>query len=805
MAFGYVGREQRSTVAKVALAGISLITCSAALHAQTANAQSVSVQSPSAVRISVPAGPLESAILSLGRQTNLRMLYPSHLTAGKRTAGVGGQLTPQEAVTRLLAGTGLQASFMGAGNVRIFDPTAAAANAQQAEGGVHLDPIEVSGQNTDGYIARRGTTGTKTNTPLIETPRSISVITRDQMEVQKAQNVQEALRYTPGVFAESSGVQPLSDNFYIRGFFQGSANPNIFQDGMLRLSAPIETYGLESIEVLRGPASVMYGQNSPGGLVNLVSKKASTTPVREVLVQGGNFDRKQAAFDLGGAANPEGTVAARLTGLIRDSSTQIDFSKNDRQFLSGSVLWRPTSQTSVTLLADYQKDDVTFFYGYPAAGTVLPNPNGQIPTTRFLGEPGFDKNVFERTTVGYQAEHQFSNEWTVRQNLRYGHLDAEMNQVSNAGFLANQQRIIKRSVSLRPQVTDLFTVDNQVQRKFATGSVQHTVLAGLDYRQSWIDAMTRGGTAPALDLYSPTYGGGVTVGAVTASTYQQNKQLGLYVQDQMKFAEKLVVTVAGRQDWSSVDTQNRLTNLSTTMHDRAFTGQVGAVYLTDFGIAPYASYATSFLPVSGTAFGSVPFKPETGEQVEIGVKYEPKSLDLTATLSLFDLTRQNVTTPDPLHTGFNIQTGEVSSRGLEANVTVRPMAGINVIASYTYTDAEVTKSNTTDLGKRPFRVPAHLASIWADYTIQSGALSGVGFGGGIRHVGPSAGDQANTFDVPAYTLVDAMLRYEVGNYRFAINATNIFDKHYVAACFSAANGCNYGQARTILGTVTYKW
>lgn len=754
----------------------------------------------------IPAGDLAIALDRWSERSKLKFVASTEMIRGLRTLGVSGAFTSEAALVELLKNSGLQFNLTGKRTVAIFAPGAPRAAYAQAS---TLETILVEGtrvQSDDnaGIIARRSTTGSKTSTPLIETPRAISVISREQMDVQRSSNVQEALRYTPGVFAESSGVQPLSDNFYIRGFFQGSANPNIFQDGMLRLSAPIETYGLERIEVLRGPASVLYGQNSPGGLVNLVSKRPPDRPLHELQLQAGSFERKQAAFDFGGPINQEGSLAYRLTGLVRDSDAQVDFSKNNRAFVSGSLLWRPTAQTAVTLLADYQKDDVTFFVGYPAAGTVLPNPNGRIPVSRFLGEPGVDKNVLERTTVGYLAEHQFDNDWTVRQNLRYGHLDTELNQVTNLGLQANQ-RFINRGLSLRPQSTDLLTLDSQVQRKFETGAIRHTVLAGLDYRRSWQDALARTGTVSPLDLYAPVYGKPVTIGNITTNTYQDSAQTGLYLQDQMKIAERLVITVAGRQDWSRIETTNRLTNRVTVQDDRASTGQIGAVYLTDFGVAPYVSYATSFLPVTGTAFGGNPFKPEKGEQYEAGLKFEPKFADLTATISVFDLTRQNVTTPDTVNIGFNTQTGEVRARGLEANVIVRPVHGLNVLAGYTYTDAEVTKSNAADLGRRPFRVPTHLAALWADYTIQGGPLAGVGFGGGVRFVGESAGDLANTFFVPAYTLFDAMLRYEIGSYRFAINATNILDKPYVAACFAAGNGCNYGQARTVLATMTYRW
>jgi len=763
-------------------------------------------QAPQTAAFDIPAQGLSSAITSFIVQSGYQVSIDQPTLAGLRSSAVSGRMAPEDALRRLLAGTGLTWRATDARSVYLMKAS--------GPGVIQLDPLNVEGRvqgaetafgSVPGYVATRSASATKTDTPLIETPRAVTVIGREQIETQKAENLQQALRYAPGVFAESSGVQPFSDNFYIRGFAQSTANPNIYQDGMLRVpQAPLETYGIERIEMVRGPASVLYGQNAPGGLTNLVTKRPTDTPQHEIQIQGGSFERRQGAFDLGGPIDDAGKTSYRLTGLLRDAETQIDSSRDDRAFIAGAFGWKPTERTSITVFADYQKDEVNFFFGLPAAGTALGNPNGRIPNTRNLGEPGFDRDDVERSSAGYVAEHRFESDWTIRQNLRYSRADISSFQVSNGGLQADQ-RTISRSVLYRPRDATLLSIDNQVERKLATGDVQHTLLAGLDYRQLEQNSLTRTATAPSLDLYAPVYGRALVVPPVTANSNQDQDQIAIYGQEQMKIGERWIVALGGRQDWAESETVNRLTNVTTTQADKAFTGQAGLVYLTEIGLAPYVNYAKSFLPVLGTAFGGAPFRPETGKQYEAGLKYEPKFMNASATASVFDIRRQNVTTLDPAHPGFNTQTGEVRSRGFEISGTASPVEGLNVIAGYSYVDAEVTKSNGTDLGKQPFRVPTHAWSLWGDYSFQDGPLQGFGFGSGLRYIGSSAGDTTNSFTVPSYTLVDAMLRYEIGGYRFALNATNLFDTYYVAGCFAAANGCNLGQARTVLGTLTYRW
>lgn len=668
-----------------------------------------------------------------------------------------------------------------------------------------------------GYVASQSATGTKTDTPLIETPQSVSVVTADQIKAQGAQGVAEALRYTSGVTSDYYGPSSMARDGFARsrGFFLDE-----YLDGLRlgHVSAStsyswIEPYQLERIEVLKGPSSILYGQASPGGVLNMVSKRPQEKPFNEIQLQTGSFDRLQGAIDTTGALDQQGKLLYRFTGLIRDADTQVDHSENQRIALAPSLTWKPSADTSLTLLGKYQHDpNMLAFQFMPAAGTVLANPNGKISTKTFTGQPAFDDSELTQQQLGYVFEHRFDQVWKVRQNFRYIHSDEIDKYVFGIGLQADQ-RTLNRFAFLYDADFDMYTVDSQAEARFATGALQHTMLFGIDYRNSDEDFSRGTGLAPTLDIFDPDYGVTVTSPILSTHVDQTQRQVGLYAQEQLKL-DRWVFLIGGRQDWAEgeTDTTNLLTSANTKAEqkDDAFTWRTGAVYLFDNGLAPYASYSESFQPTNGTGFNGTLFDPTTGQQYELGVKYQPKGFNSFVTLSAFDLTQQNVLTtdPDPTHLcgslRCSVQTGEVRSRGFEVEGKASLTEGLSVTAAYSYLDSEVTKSNSTDLGKVPTRTPAHQASIWGDYTVQSGAFAGIGIGAGVRFVGSSYGDAINTLKVPDYSLVDAALHYDFDSYRLQVNAANLFDEEYVASC-TGYTSCYFGYRRNVTATLTYRW
>jgi iron complex outermembrane recepter protein len=690
---------------------------------------------------------------------------------------------------------------------------------------ITLDTIEVQGRDeraggpVDGYVARRSDTATKTDTPLIETPQSVTVVTRDQMEDQGVQSVSQALRYSAGVLAETRLSSGRYDSVFIRGFGGGGTNAGFvnFQDG-LRLQRgvnylvpAIEPYGLERVEVLRGPASVIFGQVKPGGLVNMVSKRPKDEAFGEVQLQVGSYQRRQFAFDIGGPVNPDKTIFYRVVGLGRAADTQVDFTREERLYIAPSLTLQPNAATSLTVLASFQRDPETGFYGFiPAIGTVLPSRNGKIRSNFFPGEPSFEGYSRNNLAVGYAFEHRFDDVFTFRQNLRASDLESRFRTVAVAGIGADQ-RILTRRVTMSNETAQTFAIDNQLQADFRTGPLTHKVLFGVDgYLTDGKAATGAGGTVQTLDYVLPVYGRRPFALPALPVVKQTTQQYGIYLQDQIKL-DRLSLLAGGRFDSAEARTRALSTGVLTKQDDTATTGRVALMYNFDSGFAPYASYSTSFEPVSGTTFAGAPFKPTEGEQYEAGLKYQPPGYDAMIQAAVYQLTQTNVPTADPNNVGFQIQTGEVRARGFELEARATVFDSLDLIAAYAYTDAEVTKSTGVDLGKRPVVVPRHSASLWAHYTFKNGLFAGFGLGAGVRYVGEGAGDAGNTFNTPVYTLVDAAISYDFSavnaalkGWKLQVNAQNLFDKEYIAGCY-AATQCSFGLRRTVLATLSYRW
>ncbi len=779
-----------------------------AVMPEPATAQQPAAQAAS-VDFDIPPLPLDQAITRFAVQSRLQIIAPGDLTANRRSPGVRGVLAPSAALDRLLAGTGLAFRFTDAATATLVPaPAVCGATAPDVVtlGAVTVDgrtaPPETAWSPVDGFVATRSATGTKSDIPLIETPQTINIVTRDQIDAQAAQTIGDALRYTAGI-TKVQGFNRTDDAVNIRGF-QSSAS-NLFRDGTRQqfnvYDSMAEPYALERIEVLKGPASVLYGQSAPGGVINLTSKRPKFASFGEVEIEGGNFRRKQAAIDFGGNLDAAGSWSYRLTALARDSDTMVDYIPDNRLLVAPSLAWRPTADTTLTFLASYMTSKTVYNYGYPTIGTVQANPNGAIATSRFIGEPDYNKWNRTSRTIGYLFEHRFDDVWQVRQNVRYGDFK---NDYSDVAFLAWQpgMRSITRSPYSRFDQSQNVAVDNQVQANVATGPVQHTLLAGLDWNNwQWGRTQYNGAVAP-LDLYNPVYGAPVRMGFTPGtSSRTTGTQLGLYAQDNLKIFDRLNLQFGGRQDWVDQTSRNRLTNVSGSQDDAAFTWRAGALYAFDAGVSPYVSYSESFAPATGVTYGGGAFQPTTGQQYEAGLKFEPRGLNASFTASAFDLKQQNVTTPDLAHPGFSVQTGEVRSKGVELQVVASLTDRLDVVGAYTYTDARVSKSNGADLGRRPAGVPRQMGSLWADYTIRDGMLAGLGFGGGGRFVG-ATWNTANNAQAPSYAVGDAMIRYDIGQVRLSLNAINLFDKEYVEACTYA---CFYGDRRTVIARVKYRW
>ncbi|MEX2474056.1 TonB-dependent siderophore receptor [Marinobacter sp.] len=686
----------------------------------------------------------------------------------------------------------------------------------QEEDVQELDAIEVSsdalsGSATapiDGYAADTTVTGTKTATAITETPQSISTVTADQIEDQNAANLGEVLRYTAGARGETFGFEPRTTFLRIRGF--DVATSGIFRDS-LKLSNPnfaagysLEPYGAERIDVLMGPSSVLYGQAGPGGLVNYVSKRPTFDTRREVRVEAGTNELRQGQFDISGAVNNSDTLALRLVGLVRDSESQVDFVDDDRKYLAPSLTWQPTDATRFTVLAHWQYDDTQPSQRYPLQGTLESNPNGKIPDNRFTGEPGYDQYERRESALGYEFEHIINDQVTVRQNLRDYRNDVDDRTIFTTGLLADQRTITRSRFDSFGRIDGL-NLDNQVEVGFVTGAADHTLLVGLDHQDIDVRSQQFFGAASNLDIFDPQYGAPVTDAPIFKDDEGQLKQTGAYLQDQIRL-DRWTLSLGGRYDKARSETLSNLSGTTASRDDEEFSGRAGVTYRFDNGLAPYISYMESFLPTTGTDAMGNPFAPETAHQYEIGTKYQPNDRTLI-TLAYFDLTREDYLTTNPV-SFLSEQKGEARSKGVELEARTRLDMGLELIASYAYTDAEITEaSNPVEEGEPLEYTPEHEASLWSKYTFHGNILHGLGLGAGVRYIGDSYGAAFNapndSLEVPSVTLVDAAVTYDLGQISLGLHAQNLLDKEYVATAFDSS--ATYGHRREVTGSVTYRF
>jgi iron complex outermembrane recepter protein len=668
-------------------------------------------------------------------------------------------------------------------------------------------------------VATRSGTGMKTDRPLIETPASVSVITQDQIQGQGAQSVAQAVRYTPGTRGEIAGADGRTDAVYVRGFLadQYLDSLRLLNFGIYAYPL-IEPHNLERIEVLRGPASILFGQGSPGGVVDMVSKRPTDVPYHEMFLSTGNYDRIQAGVDLSGPIDNDKQFLYRLTASGFDVGSQVDHTGYQRISIAPSLTWRPDNETTFTVLGTYQRDPKAGFYNQLPAlgiGTINPAPNGlRIPTSFYSGEPGFDKTDRTYGSIGYVFERKIGSAITFRQNMRYTDLDTDFAVVS-PNVSQNDPSKLARGAYTTQETIRSFAIDNQGEIRFLSGPFQHTVLAGVDYRNGYDQTLNRSlAVAPVINAFSPVYGQPFGPVPLTTLNHQTIEQAGVYLQDQIKF-DRWVALLGTREDMASsrTDSLSFATGVTTISpkYDIANTKRAALLYKFDSGVAPYIQYTESFQPTAGADFFGRPFAPTTGQQEEAGIKYQPDPKSLY-TLAVFDLTQQNVLTVDPVAAHgptARVQTGEIRSRGLELEAKTEINRELTLLAAYTYLDNVVTRTNTlSQFGKHPTGFPANSASAWVDYTFHGGALDGFGLAGGVRYIGDSPGTSANTFTVPAVTLFDAAVHYDLSGlgpqfrgYKLQVNATNLFDKTYVTYCQHI--GCYYGLRRQVIATLRY--
>jgi iron complex outermembrane receptor protein len=743
---------------------------------------------------SIPAGSLQQALSTFAERAGITLSYSPETVRGMSSPGLSGGGSLDDGLAKLLAGSGLVAQKTSSGYVVL--PAKTDASYQLDPTNIDAATVQSAFAPVEGYFASNASSATKSDKPILETAQSISVVTAEQIADRKVDRVEDAVAYSAGVRVGSSGLDPRFDMISVRGFettigadfLDGLRQPG---SGWLSLYST-EAYNLERIEVLKGPASVLYGQISPGGMVNRVSKRPSLLAKNEVQVQSGNYNHQQAQFDVGGRLDEAGDVLFRTVGVYRDAENYIEQLNNDTRLLAPSLSWQIDPDTRLTVLAQYQERET-------GASPML-YQDGDHLSNFWQGDEYFDKLEQRQWTLGYEFEHAFNDTFSVQQNLRYGQVDTT-NQYLQPSDAGDGHTLNRSAIGVYEDMSSLST-DTRLVSRFATGNLQHTLVTGMDY--AWIDTslLYAMGDAPSIDRYAPNYHQPVADPTTPlADEDGLEHRSGLYFQDQIEL-DQWRLSAGLRRDWVKVRRSNNLSDDNSNTSDSATTGQVGVLYLFDNGLAPYVSYATSFRPESGTSASGEPYKPTKGEQYEVGLKYQPPGTSTMLTGSLYHLTQTNVRTRDLANPLNSIQTGEQVSRGLELEAVSDLTERLRMTASYSFNDPEVTRSNDGNEGKAPMNVPRHLASLWLNYRLPMG----LGLSGGARYTGSNYGNAANTVKNEDYTLIDAGVHYDFGGamdgVRLALNGRNLSDKRYI----NCQEGyCYRGEARSVVTSLSYRW
>ncbi len=643
-------------------------------------------------------------------------------------------------------------------------------------------------------------TGTKTDTDPLLQPQSIASVDADLIRERHAIKLEQVVQHVAGVTI--GGYYGDWDYFRIRGF---DAADSTRQDGLF--AAPgywisPDVYGFERIEVLKGPASMLYGRSSIGGLVNMVSKKPKAEHSVTGTVSAGDADFGELGVDANTTVAGD-QVGLRLVGLARTRSSFVDgVDASRRLYIAPSLTWWAGDATTITLLGHYQKDSNNTPWPLPAAGFVTSNPNGDIPRERNIGEPGFQNHIDNRrAAAGYEIEHRFGEGIAVRQNARVTRV-REIFQGIYPDLLEADDRTLQRTVYDSDSDYLIAQADTMLDLRLQTGPLHHEVLLGVDLMFERLNQLGGDATIDPIDVFDPVYGAEPSAFTQYSDARTESRTVGLYAQDQIS-VERLTVTGGVRWDVNKADDLERMTSATSDSEVRAATWRVGAAYRFLPVASVFSSYSTSFLPQPYSTDGNGDIvDPETGNQIEAGVRLRDEGGRLGATVAVFQITRRDVATEDLTTPGASVVTGEQRSRGIEFDGQADPLDGLSLLGTYAFIRAVVTEDNVLPVGDRLLNVPEHSATGWARYTLPRGAARGLGFGVGGRWYGSQSGDLPNTFDLPAYAVLDAALFFDRGAFSAQLNVDNLLDETYAIGSYDSLYVLP-GDPLSIRGSVSY--
>ncbi|WEQ53680.1 TonB-dependent siderophore receptor [Komagataeibacter oboediens] len=845
----------RKIIAAILMTSSALASVAGASGAFAQTVVSSAMTADQSKSFSIPAGSLAKTLTSFGAQSGKQVSVETSVIQGLSSPGVAGLMTARQALTQLLAGTGL--TYRLSGNVVTL---------VQASANITLGPVRVGGTFNahaaaigpgNGYVATYTDAGTKTDTSIIEIPNSVYVITKQQILDQQAQNVLETLRYMPGVFAGSAGTAGngaatgttgagTTSSVMMRGF-----QATQYVDGIVsRSNSAGETAFVERVEALNGPASVLYGQAGPGGLIATRLKQPTDTPIRNVTVGFGNWGRYEATFDVADKVTKSGNLKYRIAGIGVTQGEQTQYLHYKRVGVLPSLKWDIDNKTSLTVLGEYMyTPDAGLDLGYPGIGTLIPGKNGYIPRSRYLGDPSARGNTETEADFEYQFSHKFNKNWEFQQTFRYENSKQNFNTLYIRGGLQSDGETLTRSAWNGYDASKTIGLDSRVVGHVDAGIVKQIFVAGVDFRKvETIQNLSYDVLMPSINIWDPIYnvsypnysfnGDGIkTVSNVTQNQFQK----GVYFQDQLKVGH-LSVLLGGRQDWydrmgtsyQGSDIYGKITpvHLTSTQSPSSskFTWRAGFTYNFDFGLTPYFSYSTSFVPQVGAInYQGSELKPLTGKQFEAGLKYLVPDTDVLLTASAYHIKENHYQTTDTEHLGYEADAGTVVSKGVEFSAHANVTHDLRMTASYSFNDTRVTKSNNmvdkysmagaslgevSQQGMYIGSLPRNMMSVFADYTLPRKIFRGFGINFGARYVGWTYADNAQSYKVPPYILFDAGAHFDFENVSLSLKGlraqlamSNLANTRYVTSCGSSSYGgmCYYGQGRRVYGNISYSW
>jgi iron complex outermembrane receptor protein len=666
--------------------------------------------------------------------------------------------------------------------------------------------VVVTGEQDEGYNPSRATTATRTDTPLRDIPASIQVVPRQVLEDRNVRTVNEAVETVAGVVDNGDNDGYAGDRI-IRGFSQGfgSAPANLrngYRDVVYYALTPIGT--IEQIEVLRGPASVLFGALEPGGVINVITRQPLNEPFYELGFDIGNYGFYQPSIDVSGPITEDETLLYRFIASYQSRDSIQEFANAERVTVAPSITLNLGDRTSVNLYYEYTD---LFLDPIQSYGFVL-SDSSLTPRDLFIGYPEYHILDIVTQRFGYTLEHEFNDNWRIRNGFATALTDTlEVRNLAVTGIV--DDRFVQFDFYEGSQLIDVYSGQAELIGEFNTGSISHQLLVGFDFYRL-VDHLDIDFTAdvPDQDLLNPAY----DIPELSTDPFVRNRNstqsFGIYLQDQIRLSDNFIVLLGGRYDWVSSERQSNGVD-QPIQNDGAFSPRIGVVYQPSETVSLYASHSRSFQQTTGFDVENTPFSPSRGTQYEIGLRAEFLEGRLSTNLAAYHLTKTNITTPDLDNPNFSVQTGEARSQGIELDVTGEILPGWNVILSYAYTDAEVTEDNTTPVGNQLVGVPENQASLWTTYTIQEGDLEGLGFGLGLFYVGERQTDLANTFQLDDYLRTDAAIYYRRGRLNVAINIRNLFNVDPGVNGFDASTGFGTVFNRiapfTIVGSVSWEF